>query len=141
MLTIRSIRFNSNISDEQLRAFFGEGVVEIVRGAWMSDVRVYSDEAADVLRKRLDERYEEWKARKDELRLQKGREDYARSVKELYDGVLGLPINRWNNVTKQTEYGYTFLDPDDNGCIWIEVWPEFPVILKHGLVYQAAAKH
>ncbi|HEV7699998.1 MAG TPA: hypothetical protein VGO43_07200 [Pyrinomonadaceae bacterium] len=84
MLPIRSIRFNSNISDEQLKAFFGEeNVVEIVRGTRMSDVRVYSDETATMLGQRLEVRFEEWKARKAQLREAEYRARYRQWRREM----------------------------------------------------------
>lgn len=38
-MEVRSVRFDSNISDGELREFFGaELIEEVTRGSWMSDV-------------------------------------------------------------------------------------------------------
>ena len=117
---IRSIRFNSNITDEQVKIFFGEeNVIEIRRGSWQSNLEVYSDEPGEELLKRLDERFADWQRRKNELLEQKHNDRYEQNVKELYDGVLGMPISAWNNKTKKKEYGYRYLDDDYK---WVSVW-------------------
>jgi hypothetical protein len=53
-----SVRFNSNITDAQLKEFFAPARIDrIERGSWMSDVYVYSDEASETLGKKLETWY------------------------------------------------------------------------------------
>jgi hypothetical protein len=57
-----SIRFDSNITDEQLKEFLPScEIVRIERGSWMSEVYLYSDEPSETLAKTLEERFDKWR--------------------------------------------------------------------------------
>lgn len=59
---ISSIRFDSNITDEQLKEFLAHcEIIRVERRSWMSEVYLYSDEPSETLGKKLQDQFERWR--------------------------------------------------------------------------------
>lgn len=121
---MRSVRFDSNISDDELREFFGAGVVEeIKRGDWMSDVIVRSEEPVEVLSKRLEDWFMARRAEENARHEQKHVEMYRKRVEEMYKDNPGLPVIMHTQGGKPIK-GH--IPMDDEGRWLPPVYPETP---------------
>ncbi len=123
MNELQSIRFNSNITDEQLWEFFGSWpVVDVVRGSWMSHVYFFSDESAEVLHEQLHKWYGDLKRAESERRAQYWEAKYVERQEELRRNPQYLPAITTFTDGRRYE-GYMYLDDNDK---WHYVFPDLP---------------